>query len=136
VTEFARALPHGFDTELGERGVRLSGGQKQRVALARAMLADRAILLLDEATSALDSESEALVTDALDRLARTAKTHAGSNGRITMVIAHRLSTIQSADRIVVMDDGRVAAHGTHTQLLAQSPLYQRLSARQFTENAA
>jgi ATP-binding cassette, subfamily B, bacterial len=132
VTEFAHDLPQGFATELGERGVRLSGGQKQRVALARAMLADRAILLLDEATSALDSESEALVTDALERLARDAKAHARE--RITMVIAHRLSTIQSADRIVVMEDGRVVAQGTHTELLANSALYQRLAARQFTEN--
>ncbi len=125
VTEFAVKLPSGFDTELGERGVRLSGGQRQRVAIARAILADRPILLLDEATSALDSESEALVTDALEKLAREKK------NRTTLVIAHRLSTVQSADRTIVIDGGRVVAQGTHAELMQSSPLFQRLAALQF-----
>ncbi len=129
VSEFADALPQGLQTELGERGVRLSGGQRQRVAIARAILADRPILLLDEATSALDSESEALVTDALERLAREKK------NRTTLVIAHRLSTVQSADRIVVIDDGRVVAQGTHAELMQSSPLFQRLATLQFSPSA-
>ena len=121
VTEFARGLPKGLDTELGERGVRLSGGQRQRVAIARAILADRPVLLLDEATSALDAESEVLVTDAIERLARK---------HTTLIIAHRLSTVQSADRIVVIDEGRVIAQGTHAQLMQSSPLYNRLASLQ------
>jgi ATP-binding cassette, subfamily B, bacterial len=125
VTEFATALPAGLQTELGERGVRLSGGQRQRVAIARAILADRSILLLDEATSALDSESEALVTDALEKLAREKK------NRTTLVIAHRLSTVQSADRTIVIDGGRVVAQGTHVELMQSSPLFQRLATLQF-----
>jgi len=121
VTEFASALPEGFNTELGERGVRLSGGQRQRVAIARAILANRPILLLDEATSALDAESEALVTDAIDKLARK---------HTTLIIAHRLSTVQNADRIVVIDEGCVKAQGTHSELMGSSPLYGRLAALQ------
>jgi ATP-binding cassette, subfamily B, bacterial len=121
VSEFARSLPQGFDTPLGERGVLLSGGQRQRVAIARAILANRPILLLDEATSALDSESEALVTDALEKIARQ---------HTTLVIAHRLSTVQNADRIVVIEDGRVLAEGTHAELLNSSPLYSRLASLQ------
>ena len=121
VTEFATALPKGLQTELGERGVRLSGGQRQRVAIARAILADRPVLLLDEATSSLDAESEVLVTDAIERLARK---------HTTLIIAHRLSTVQSADRIVVIDDGRVMAQGTHAELMVSSPLYSRLASLQ------
>jgi ATP-binding cassette, subfamily B, bacterial len=121
VTEFALSLPNGLDTELGERGVRLSGGQRQRVAIARAILADRPVLLLDEATSALDAESEVLVTDAIERLARR---------HTTLIIAHRLSTVQSADRIIVIDNGRVQADGTHAALMHSSPLYSRLASLQ------
>ena len=121
VTEFATALPKGLETELGERGVRLSGGQRQRVAIARAILADRPVLLLDEATSSLDAESEVLVTDAIERLARK---------HTTLIIAHRLSTVQSADRIVVIDEGRVVAQGTHAKLMQHSPLYNRLASLQ------
>jgi ATP-binding cassette, subfamily B, bacterial len=121
VTEFAQQLPQGFDTTLGERGVLLSGGQRQRVAIARAILAARPILLLDEATSALDSESEALVTDALEKISRQ---------HTTLVIAHRLSTVQNADRIIVIDAGRVMAEGTHSELMQSSPLYSRLATLQ------
>lgn len=124
--EFLDALPDGFDTFLGEKGVRLSGGQRQRIAIARALLRDPAILLLDEATSALDSESERLVQDALDRLMA---------GRTTLVIAHRLATVQAADRIVVLDEGRVDAIGSHAELVGTSALYARLAALQFGDTA-
>ncbi len=122
VEEFVSRLPDGYETQLGERGVRLSGGQRQRIAIARALLKDPPILLLDEATSALDSESEAYVRAAIDRAAQD---------RTVLVIAHRLSTVQSADRIVVLDQGRIEAIGTHAQLLASSPLYARLASLQF-----
>ena len=123
--EFLRALPDGYDTFLGERGTRLSGGQRQRIAIARAILKDPPILLLDEATSSLDAESERLVQTALAELMR---------GRTTLVIAHRLATVLKADRIAVLEAGRLVAIGTHAQLLHDSPLYARLAALQF--NAA
>jgi len=119
---FIDALPEGFDTPLGERGKSLSGGQRQRLAIARALVRDAPILLLDEATSALDAESERLVQAALDQ---------AMTERTTLVIAHRLATVLRADRIVVMDDGRVVEEGTHAQLVAQGGLYARLAELQF-----
>jgi ATP-binding cassette subfamily B protein len=124
--EFVARLRQGLETELGERGVRLSGGQRQRLSIARALLADRAILLLDEATSSLDAASEALVQRALERLMR---------GRTTIVIAHRLATVQGADRIVVMDHGRIVATGSHAELMRQGGLYARLASLQFLKAA-
>ena len=121
-TEFIERLPEGFDTYLGERGVRLSGGQRQRLAIARAVLSDRPILLLDEATSALDSESERMVQIALERLMES---------RTTLIIAHRLSTVKSVDRIAVIDQGRLIGAGTHEELLVSNPLYARLAELQF-----
>ncbi len=121
--EFIKKLPDGMKSFLGERGVRLSGGQKQRIAIARAILRDPALLLLDEATSALDAENERLVQAALERL---------MVGRTTMVIAHRLATVVNADRIAVIDDGRLVATGRHEQLIASNPLYARVAALQFT----
>ncbi|MEO5598317.1 MAG: ABC transporter transmembrane domain-containing protein [Novosphingobium sp.] len=119
---FMRALPEGLDTFLGENGARLSGGQRQRIAIARALLRDAPILLLDEATSALDAESEALVQEALDRLMAS---------RTTLVIAHRLATVRKADRIIVMDGGRMVEQGTHESLSAAGGLYARLASLQF-----
>ncbi len=121
--EFITKLPEGMKSFLGERGVRLSGGQKQRIAIARAILRDPAVLLLDEATSALDAESERLVQTALERL---------MVGRTTMVIAHRLATVVNADRIAVIDDGRLVATGRHDQLLVSNLLYARVAALQFS----
>ena len=123
---FIRALPNGYETVVGERGLRLSGGERQRIAIARAMLRDAPILLLDEATAALDSESERQVQDALARLMK---------GRTTIVIAHRPSTVVNADRIYVIDRGRVAGEGSHASLLAGNDLYARLCRMQFEDNA-
>jgi ATP-binding cassette subfamily B protein len=118
---FVRAFPDGYRTRVGERGQQLSGGQRQRIAIARAVLKDPRILLLDEATSALDAESEALVQDALERLMR---------GRTAIVIAHRLSTVARADRVVVLENGRVAESGAHAALMQQGGIYRRLVERQ------
>ena len=118
---FISALPQGFDTMVGERGVRLSGGQKQRVAIARAVVLNPRLLLLDEATSALDAESEHLVQEALDRV---------SVGRTAVVIAHRLSTVASADEVVVVEGGAIAERGTHAALLASGGAYAALVHRQ------
>ncbi|MDN3578838.1 ABC transporter transmembrane domain-containing protein [Chitinimonas viridis] len=123
-SEFIVQLPEGYHTNLGERGVRLSGGQRQRIAIARAILANRPLLLLDEATSALDSHSERMVQQALETLMQ---------GRTTLIIAHRLSTVLHADRIVVVDGGRISAIGSHADLLQSSPLYQRLASLQFQQ---
>ncbi|WP_460450543.1 ABC transporter transmembrane domain-containing protein [Alsobacter sp. SYSU BS001988] len=124
---FIEALPQGYDTRVGERGVTLSGGQRQRIAIARAVLRDSPILLLDEATSALDAESETLVQDALDRL---------MEGRTTIVVAHRLATILKADRILVMDQGRIVEEGAHADLVNRKGLYSRLARLQFEAGAA
>ncbi|MNJ31700.1 Lipid A export ATP-binding/permease protein MsbA [compost metagenome] len=120
--EFILQLPNGYQTHLGDAGLGLSGGQRQRLAIARALLVDAPILLLDEATSALDAQSEHLIQQALPTL---------MSGRTTLVIAHRLATVQHADRIAVIDQGRLVAIGTHRQLIAESPLYARLAALQF-----
>jgi ATP-binding cassette subfamily B protein len=125
--QFLRALPEGLDTYMGEGGARLSGGQRQRIAIARALLRDAPLLLLDEATSALDAESERLVQDALDRL---------MEHRTTIVIAHRLATVRAADRIVVMDGGRIVEEGTHSTLSRRGGLYARLARLQFEDRAA
>ncbi|CAN5414492.1 ABC transporter ATP-binding protein/permease [soil metagenome] len=127
VAEFAEALPDGYRTSVGERGMTLSGGQRQRIAIARAILRDAPILLLDEATSALDAESEALVQDAIERLTRN---------RTTLVIAHRLATVRNAGRILVLDKGHLVAEGSHAGLIETNPLYARLARLQFEAFAA
>jgi ATP-binding cassette, subfamily B, bacterial len=125
--DFLTALPDGYDSYVGERGVMLSGGQKQRIAIARAILRDAPVLLLDEATSALDAESEYAVQRAVEDLAKS---------RTTLIVAHRLATVKKADRIVVFDAGRIVAQGTHDALVAQGGLYARLARLQFTEGVA
>ncbi|MFD3190162.1 ABC transporter transmembrane domain-containing protein [Sedimentitalea sp. HM32M-2] len=125
--DFISALPQGYDSFVGERGVMLSGGQKQRIAIARAILRDAPVLLLDEATSALDAESERAVQHAVDEL---------SAGRTTLIVAHRLATVKKADRIVVLDQGRIVATGPHDQLVAEGGLYARLARLQFTDGIA
>jgi ATP-binding cassette subfamily B protein len=125
--DFIVALPQGYDSALGERGVMLSGGQKQRIAIARAILRDAPVLLLDEATSALDAESEAAVQAAVETL---------SQGRTTLVVAHRLATVKRADRIIVFEHGRIVDEGTHEALVAAGGLYARLARLQFTDGQA
>ena len=122
--EFVRRLPEGYDTVVGERGVKLSGGQRQRIAIARAVLKDPAVLVLDEATSSLDTESEQLIEDALEKLLV---------GRTTLIIAHRLSTVRRANRLLVIDHGRISEEGTHADLVAAGGIYTRLYSRQFRE---
>ena len=123
IHEAIERMPQGYETVVGERGVRLSGGQKQRLAIARALLADPRVLLLDEATSALDAESEALVQAAIDRLMAN---------RTSVVIAHRLSTIRHASCICVVDGGKVVERGTHDELVAHRGVYERLGRRQMS----
>jgi ATP-binding cassette subfamily B protein len=124
--EFITSLPQGYDTKVGERGVTLSGGQKQRLSIARALLTDPRILILDDATASVDTNTERLIQTAMKRL---------MNGRTTFVIAHRLSTVHQADLILLLDKGRIAAKGTHNELLEKSELYQKVYSLQARENA-
>ena len=123
--EFVTALPDGYDTQIGERGIKLSGGQKQRVSIARVFLKNPAILILDEATSALDNTTEALIQKSLDELCR---------GRTTLVVAHRLSTIRNSDSIAVVTGGRITESGTHDQLMEKAGVYRELYDLQFRMN--
>ena len=117
-------LPNGFDSQIGERGVKLSGGQKQRISIARVFLKNPAVLILDEATSALDNTTEIAIQGALDELCK---------GRTTIVVAHRLSTVKNADEIAVIEEGRVLEQGTHEQLMANGKVYKKLYDSQFRE---
>ena len=125
IHDWVSTLEHGYDTEIGERGVKLSGGQKQRISISRVFLKDPAILILDEATSALDNTTEVLIQQALDELCR---------GRTTLVVAHRLSTIRNADEIAVVMGGRITERGTHEELMANGGTYRDLYALQFRDN--
>ena len=124
IHEFIQTLPNGYNTEIGERGVKLSGGQKQRISIARVFLKDPAILILDEATSALDNTTEVLIQKSLDELCK---------GRTTLVVAHRLSTIRNADEIAVVMNGKITERGTHDELIANNSTYKDLYALQFRE---
>ena len=126
IHDYIMSLPHGYDTQIGERGVRLSGGQKQRLSIARVFLKNPPILILDEATSALDNTTEILIQQALDELCR---------GRTTLVVAHRLSTIKNADEIAVVDDGEIREQGTHESLMARQGIYYDLYQLQFRANS-
>ena len=124
IHDYIMSLPHGYDTEVGERGVRLSGGQKQRLSIARVFLKNPAVLILDEATSALDNTTEILIQSALDELCK---------GRTTVIVAHRLSTVKNADEIAVIDNGEIAEKGTHAELMKQNGIYKKLYSLQFRE---
>jgi ATP-binding cassette subfamily B protein len=125
IHDYVMTLPNGYDTQIGERGVKLSGGQKQRLSIARVFLKDPAILILDEATSALDNTTEVLIQQALDELCK---------GRTTLVVAHRLSTIRNADEIAVVLNGKITERGTHEQLIASGGTYKDLYSLQFRDN--
>ena len=125
IHDYIMSLENGYDTEIGERGVKLSGGQKQRLSIARVFLKDPAILILDEATSALDNTTEVLIQQALDELCK---------GRTTLVVAHRLSTIRNADEIAVVINGQITEQGTHEELIAKNGTYKKLYSLQFREN--
>ena len=125
ILEYGETLPNGYDTQIGERGVKLSGGQKQRLSIARVFMKDPAILILDEATSALDNTTEVLIQEALDELCK---------GRTTLVVAHRLSTIRGADEIAVVENGCITERGTHEELMAKAGTYRDLYALQFRED--
>ena len=126
IHDYIMSLPNGYDTNIGERGVRLSGGQKQRLSIARVFLKNPPILILDEATSALDNTTEILIQQALDELCR---------GRTTLVVAHRLSTIKNADEIAVVSDGKITEQGTHDELIAKKGMYYDLYQLQFRANS-